>query len=87
MSVSASAQKRKIQFQSINQFAIVGGESHINTAFQTINGIKFSNWSSKIGIGIDYYRYKTLRYFSMEDGILEKIKEHLFMVISGIIFP
>ncbi|HEU5366520.1 MAG TPA: hypothetical protein VFU62_13365 [Hanamia sp.] len=63
MSVFASAQKRKIQFQSINQFAIVGGESHINIAFQTINGIKFSNWSSGIGIGIDYYRYKTLPLF------------------------
>jgi hypothetical protein len=63
MAVSATAQKKKIHFQSVNQFAMVGGESHMNTAFQTINGINFSNWFSGIGIGIDNYRYKTLPLF------------------------
>lgn len=57
------AQKKKIHFQSINEFAIVGGENHINTAFQTINGIKGSDWFLGAGIGIDYYRYKTLPLF------------------------
>jgi hypothetical protein len=60
---SASAQKKKIEFHSINQFAMVGGESQMNTAFQTINGIIFSDWFSGIGIGIDNYRYKTLPLF------------------------
>jgi hypothetical protein len=60
---SLSAQNKKARFQSVNQFAIVGGENHVNTAFQTINGIKFSNWFSGIGIGIDNYRYKTLPLF------------------------
>ena len=59
----ATAQKTKIRFQSINQFAMVGGESQVNSAFQTINGIKFSNWFSGVGIGIDNYRYKTLPLF------------------------
>lgn len=67
---SASAQKKKIHFRSIDQFAIVGGESQmidgetrVNIAFQTVNGIKFSNWFSGIGIGVDNYRYKTLPLF------------------------
>lgn len=63
VNISVSAQKNKIQFRSINQFAIVGGESHINTAFQTVNGIKFSNWFTGIGIGVDNYRYRTLPLF------------------------
>jgi hypothetical protein len=63
MSSDLSAQKKKVGFQSINQFAIVGGESHVNTAFQTVNGIKFGNWFSGIGIGMDYYNYKTLPLF------------------------
>jgi hypothetical protein len=58
-----SAQKKKARFQSVNQFAMIGGENHTGTAFQTINGIKFSNWFSGIGIGIDNYRYKTLPLF------------------------
>lgn len=60
---SASAQKKKIKFHSINQFAMVGGESQTNSAFQTINGITFSYWFTGIGIGVDNYRYKTLPLF------------------------
>lgn len=63
VNISASAQKNKIRFQSMNQFAIVGGENNVNTAFQTVNGIKYSNFFSGIGIGLDYYRYRTLPLF------------------------
>ncbi len=63
LSTSTSAQKKKIRFQSVNQFAIVGGESHVNTAFQTVNGIKFSDCFFGIGVGIDYYKYRTLPLF------------------------
>ncbi len=63
VNISVSAQKNKIHFRSINQFAMVGGENHVNTAFQTVNGIKFSNWFTGIGIGIDNYRYRTLPLF------------------------
>jgi len=63
VNISASAQKSKIHFRSINQFAMVGGESHVSTAFQTVNGIKFSNWFTGIGIGVDNYRYRTLPLF------------------------
>ena len=60
---SASAQKNKIRFHSINAFGLVGGESEASTAFQSVNGIQFSNWFSGIGIGVDDYRYKTLPLF------------------------
>jgi hypothetical protein len=61
--VFTGGQTKKGGFQSINQFAMVGGESYINTAFQTVNGVKFSKWFSGIGIGMDNYRYKTLPLF------------------------
>jgi hypothetical protein len=61
---SVPAQKKKVHFQSINQFAMVGGESQVNSAFQTLNGIKFSNWFSGIGVGIDNYHYKALPLFA-----------------------
>jgi len=63
ISFSLTAQKKSVQFNSINLFGIVGGEGQVNSAFQTINGIKLSNWFSGIGIGIDNYRYKTLPLF------------------------
>src|SRR6185312_10794982 len=63
MASALSAQNKKARFQSVNQFAMVGGENHVNTAFQTINGVKFTDWFAGIGIGIDNYRYKTLPLF------------------------
>lgn len=73
ISFSVVAQKNKIRFQSINSFALIGGESETSTAFQSVNGIRFSNWFSGVGIGVDNYHYKTLplffdarRYFGSE---------------------
>ena len=63
ISFSSVAQKKVAKFQSINLAGIVGGENHVNSAFQTINGIKFSDWFAGIGIGVDNYRYKTLPLF------------------------
>lgn len=82
-----SAQNKKVHFQSINQFAIVGGENHVNTAFQTINGIKFSNWFSGIGIGIDNYRYKTLPLFADARWHFGEDKKAFFYGDLGYNFP
>lgn len=71
--INTTAQKNKIHFHSINSFGLIGGESEMSTSFQTVNGLRYSNWFSGIGIGIDYYRYRTLplffderRYFGSE---------------------
>jgi hypothetical protein len=84
---SLSAQKKKVRFQSINQFAIVGGENHVNTAFQTINVIKFSDWFSGIGIGIDNYRYKTLPLFVDGRWYFGEEKKAFFYGDLGYNFP
>ncbi len=42
---------------------MIGDESEVSTSFQTIDGIRFSEWFSGIGIGLDYYRYRTLPLF------------------------
>ncbi|MGN6298221.1 MAG: hypothetical protein ACTHM7_15635 [Ginsengibacter sp.] len=87
MPSALSAQKKKVRFQSINQFAIVGGENHTNTAFQTINGIKFSNWSPGIGTGIDNYRYKTLPLFADARWYFGEDKKAFFYGDLGYNFP
>jgi hypothetical protein len=63
ISFSTAAQKKAIKFQSINDAGIAGGQSEADYIFQTVNGIKFSNWFAAVGIGIDNYRYKTLPLF------------------------
>lgn len=84
---SASAQKKKIKFHSINQFAMVGGESQMNSAFQTVNGITFSNWFSGIGIGVDNYRYKTLPLFMDGRWFFDEDKNGFIYGDIGYDFP
>lgn len=84
---SVFAQKKKIKFQSINQFAMVGGENQINSSFQTINGITFSDWFSGIGIGIDNYRYKTLPLFVEGKWFFENDKRGFIYGDMGYNFP
>ena len=60
---TASAQKNETRFHSINTFGLAGGASKTSTAFQSVNGIQFSKWFSGVGVGVDYYHYKTLPLF------------------------
>ena len=61
--INTTAQKNKIHFHSFNSFALIGGQSEVSTAFQTVNGIRFSNWFSGVGVSIDNYQYETLPFF------------------------
>lgn len=54
------AQEAKPRFSSMNSVGFAIGQSAPGLVLETVNGIKFSNWFSGIGIGVDYYRYKTL---------------------------
>ncbi len=57
------AQSNKMKFHSVNTGGIVVDESRPGAVFQSINGIKFSDWFLGVGIGVDYYQYKTLPLF------------------------
>ncbi|MBS1737609.1 MAG: hypothetical protein JSS98_13540 [Bacteroidetes bacterium] len=60
---SASAQKKKSRFHSINTFSLLNGESQFSTAFQSVNGIEIANGFAGIGLGIDYYQHRTIPLF------------------------
>jgi hypothetical protein len=71
---SASAQKEKLKFHSINAIGLSDGQSGGYLLLQTVNGLAFKNWFSGIGFGIDYYHYKSYplfvdarRYFGKND--------------------
>jgi hypothetical protein len=61
---SASAQTRKLKFNSINTIGFSGGQSGGDILLQTVNGVGFENWFSGIGFGTDYYRYKSHPLFA-----------------------
>jgi len=71
---SATAQRDKTQFHSLNSIGLSNGQSGGRFLMQTVNGLAFNNWFAGIGFGADYYPYKSLplfmdgrRYFGKKD--------------------
>ena len=62
-SLSANAQKSKINFNSINTFGVAAGESKLSGLLQTVNGVMYNHWFAGIGAGLDYYTYRTIPLF------------------------
>jgi hypothetical protein len=71
---SASAQREKLKFHSINAIGLSDGQSGGYLLLQTVNGVAIGKWYSGIGFGADYYHYKSYplfidarRYFGRND--------------------
>jgi hypothetical protein len=76
------------QFHSINQLGLLEGQ--IGSAFQiqTINGAQYKSWFGGIGIGLDYYRFRSIPLFlDFRKDFGKKISSFLFMQMGASIFP
>jgi hypothetical protein len=57
--------KKKIyQFHSINSLALVNGNNAVSAAIQTVNGFSKGPLFAGIGLGLDYYQYRTIPVFA-----------------------
>ncbi len=63
VAVFPALSQKKMQFQSVNTFELISGQSPLSTGFQSVNGFKFSSWFAGVGVGVDNYHYKTLPLF------------------------
>jgi len=61
------AQQKKInkpfQFHSINNVGLLEGQAGSSFQLQTINGAQYKSWFIGIGVGLDYYRFRTIPLF------------------------
>ncbi|MEP6596610.1 MAG: hypothetical protein ABJA71_11725 [Ginsengibacter sp.] len=55
--------QEKVRFNSISMVGLAAGETGNSALIQTMNGISFKNWFAGIGLGIDYYKNKTIPLF------------------------
>ncbi len=60
---TVNAQKGSVHFSSTTSIGIATGESESALMVESINGIKFSKWFTGVGVGLDYYQYKSLPLF------------------------
>ncbi len=54
---------RPLQFHSINNVVLLEGQAGSALQLPTINGAQYKSWFAGVGIGLDYYRYRTIPLF------------------------
>ena len=63
----SSAQKSNLtggwQFHSLNNLGLLEGETGSAFQLQTINGAQYRSWFAGAGIGLDFYRLRTIPLF------------------------
>ena len=52
------------QFHSINNIGLLEGQAGSAFQLQTINGAQYKSWLAGIGVGLDYYRFRTIPLFA-----------------------
>lgn len=58
-----SQKKQNGRFHSINQAGLLEGEKGAALQLQTINGMQYKSWFAGVGVGLDYYRFRSLPLF------------------------
>src|SRR5664279_970813 len=50
-------------FRSIINLGLLEGQAGSAFQLQTLNGVQSNSWFAGLGIGLDYYRYRTIPLF------------------------
>ena len=71
------------KFHSINNIALVNGDNAVSTGLQSINGFQKGNLFAGVGIGLDYYLYRTVPLFADFRYQFGKTKNKFFAYADG----
>jgi hypothetical protein len=75
----AQQNKKPLQFQSINSIGLIEGQAGSAFQLETVNGVKYRSWFGGIGVGLDYYRYRTMPLFADFRKEFGKTTDHIFV--------
>ena len=68
----------KYRFHSTNSLGLVNGSNEVSASLQTVNGFQKKNWFLGIGVGLDYYYYRTAPVFADARYSFGKKKNNFF---------
>jgi hypothetical protein len=73
----------KWKFHSINQIGLLQGENLSAFHVQSINGFQKNNWFSGIGLGLDYYKFKSIPLFAEIRKYFGTSRNQFFLYADG----
>ena len=71
------------KFHSINNISLINGDNGVSTGLQSINGFQKGNMFAGVGLGLDYYLYRTVPLFADFRYQFGKTKNKFFAYADG----
>jgi hypothetical protein len=62
--VSAQQIRSRWQFHSFNSVVLLEGQTGSAFQLQIVNGVQYKSWFAGAGVGLDFYRYRTIPLFA-----------------------
>jgi hypothetical protein len=84
-SILSIAQKKEAacKFHSINSLSLLNGDNEVSAGLQSVNGIQKKNWFAGVGVGLDYYIYRSVPFFADVRYEFGKGKNKFFAYADG----
>lgn len=79
----AQGKTKNYRFHSVNSIGLVNGSNSVSAALQTVNGFQKGPLFAGIGVGLDYYLYRTVPVFADLRYELGKKKNKFFVYTDG----
>jgi hypothetical protein len=73
----------KFQFNSVNNIGLMEGEAGSVFQLQTINGFQRRSWFAGVGVGLDYYRFRSIPLFIDLRKEFGKKEDKFFLYTDG----
>jgi hypothetical protein len=85
LSIFSFAQKKDpaYKFHSINNISLLNGDNEVSAGLQSINGFQKENWFAGVGVGLDYYVYRSVPLFADFRYEFGKTKNKFFAYADG----
>src|SRR4030095_14777516 len=71
------------KFHSINNISLMNGDNEVSAGLQSINGFQKGNLFAGVGLGLDYYLYRTVPLFADFRYEFGKTKNKFFAYADG----
>ena len=71
------------KFHSINNISLINGDNGVSASLQSINGFQKGNLFAGVGLGLDYYLYRSVPLFADFRYEFGKTKNKFFVYADG----